>query len=76
MRTTYEARTKDELPVLVRWFEGVEPPVADYLIGAGISPDQISFEGRGKREPADLNDPAKNRRAVISFAAAKGVKSQ
>jgi OOP family OmpA-OmpF porin len=50
--------------------------VADYLIGAGISPDQISFEGRGKREPADLNDPAKNRRAVISFAAAKGVKTQ
>jgi OOP family OmpA-OmpF porin len=50
--------------------------VADYLINAGISPDQISFEGRGKREPADLNNPAKNRRAVISFAAAKGVKSQ
>ena len=50
--------------------------VADYLIDAGISPDQISFEGRGKREPADLNNPAKNRRAVISFAAAKGVKSQ
>lgn len=50
--------------------------VADYLIDAGISPDQISFEGRGKREPADLNDPAKNRRAVISFAAAKGVITQ
>ena len=49
--------------------------VAEYLIAAGISPDQISFEGRGKREPADLNDPAKNRRAVISFAAAKGVKN-
>ena len=50
--------------------------VADYLSDAGLSPDQISFEGRGKREPADLNDPAKNRRAVISFAAAKGVKHQ
>lgn len=50
--------------------------VADYLIDAGISADQISFEGRGKREPADLNNPAKNRRAVISFAAAKGVKTQ
>jgi OOP family OmpA-OmpF porin len=50
--------------------------VADYLTNAGISPDQISFEGRGKREPADLNNPAKNRRAVISFAAAKGVKTQ
>ena len=32
LRSAYEARTKDELPVLVRWFEGVEPPRADYLI--------------------------------------------
>ena len=32
LRTAYEARTKDELPVLVRWFDGVDPPVAEYLI--------------------------------------------
>lgn len=32
LRSDYEARTTDELPVLVRWFEGIEPPVADYLI--------------------------------------------
>ena len=25
LRSAYEARTKDELPVLVRWFEGVDP---------------------------------------------------
>src|SRR5690606_22808698 len=31
LRSDYEARTPDELPVLVRWFEGLEPPVADYL---------------------------------------------
>ena len=28
LRSAYEARTKDELPVLVRWFEGVEAPAA------------------------------------------------
>jgi OOP family OmpA-OmpF porin len=50
--------------------------VADYLIDAGVSPDQISYVGRGKREPVDLDNPAKNRRAVITFAAAKGVKPQ
>src|SRR3546814_2102167 len=32
LRSAYEARTRDELPVLVRWFEGVEPPVAEYLV--------------------------------------------
>src|SRR5690606_14789321 len=30
LRSDYEARTPDELPVLVRWFEGLEPPVAEY----------------------------------------------
>ena len=32
LRSDYESRTKDELPVLVRWFEGLEPPVAEYLV--------------------------------------------
>ena len=32
LRSGYEARTPAELPVLVRWFEGVEPPVAGYLV--------------------------------------------
>src|SRR5690606_6711022 len=26
LRSAYEARTREELPVLVRWFEGVAPP--------------------------------------------------
>ena len=30
LRSAYEARTKAELPVLVRWFEGVEPAVANW----------------------------------------------
>ena len=45
LRTAYEARTKDELPVLVRWFEGVEPPVASFLIPILYSREQMAKEG-------------------------------
>ncbi|MEN1971335.1 DUF3228 family protein [Luteimonas sp. MJ204] len=45
LRSDYEARTRDELPVLVRWFEGLEPPVADYLIVILYSRDQLAREG-------------------------------
>ncbi len=45
LRSDYEARTKAELPVLVRWFEGVEPPVADYLIVILYSREQLAKEG-------------------------------
>ena len=45
LRSGYEARTKDELPVLVRWFEGIEPPVAGYLIPILYSRDQLAREG-------------------------------
>jgi hypothetical protein len=45
LRSDYEARTTDELPVLVRWFEGVEPPVARYLIVILYSRDQLAKEG-------------------------------
>lgn len=45
LRSSYEARNQDELPVLVRWFEGVEPPVAEYLIVILYSAAQLSKEG-------------------------------
>lgn len=45
LRSDYEARTEDELPVLVRWFEGVEPPVADYLLVILYSREQLVREG-------------------------------
>lgn len=45
LRSGYEARTRDELPVLVRWFEGVEPPVADYLIVIVYDRAQLAKEG-------------------------------
>jgi len=44
LRSDYEARTSEELPVLVRWFEGVEPPVADYLIVILYSREQLAKE--------------------------------
>jgi hypothetical protein len=45
LRTDYEARTDDELPVLVRWFEGIDPPVAQYLIPILYSRQQLAREG-------------------------------
>lgn len=45
LRSAYEARTKAELPVLVRWFEGIEPPVANYLLPILYSREQLAKEG-------------------------------
>lgn len=45
LRSAYEARTREELPVLVRWFEGLEPPVADYLVVILYSRAQMAKEG-------------------------------
>lgn len=45
LRSAYEARSRKELPVLVRWFEGVEPPVAEYLVVILYSREQLAKEG-------------------------------
>ena len=45
LRSAYEARNSAELPVLVRWFEGLEPPVAEYLVPILYSRDQLAKEG-------------------------------
>ena len=45
LRSGYEARTPAELPVLVRWFEGLEAPVADYLVVILYSAAQLEKEG-------------------------------
>jgi hypothetical protein len=45
LRSGYEARQRSELPVLVRWFEGVEPPVAQYLLPILYSREQLLAEG-------------------------------
>ena len=45
LRSAYEARSDDELPVLVRWFEGVDAPLAEYLIVILYSREQMAREG-------------------------------
>lgn len=45
LRSGYEARSKSELPVLVRWFEGIEAPVANYLVVILYSREQLQKEG-------------------------------
>jgi hypothetical protein len=45
LRTAYEARAKEELPVLVRWFEGLEAPVAQWLVPILYSREQLAREG-------------------------------
>lgn len=45
LRSAYEARNSSELPVLVRWFEGVEPPIAEYLIVILYDREQMAKEG-------------------------------
>jgi hypothetical protein len=45
LRSGYEARSREELPVLVRWFEGVAPPVAAYLLPILYSREQLAREG-------------------------------
>lgn len=45
LRSDYDARSKDELPVLTRWFEGVDPPVANYLIVILYDREQMAKEG-------------------------------
>jgi hypothetical protein len=45
LRSAYEARNSSELPVLVRWFEGVEPPVAEYLLVILYDRAQMAKEG-------------------------------
>lgn len=45
LRSAYEARSSVELPVLVRWFEDVDPPLANYLIAILYDREQLAREG-------------------------------
>lgn len=45
LKSGYEARREDELPVLTRWFEGVEAPRAEYLDIVLYSREQLAEEG-------------------------------
>lgn len=45
LRSGYEARSDAELAVLVRWFEGVAAPVANYLMPILYDREQLDKEG-------------------------------
>jgi hypothetical protein len=45
LRSGYESRNHRELPVLVRWFEGLQGPIANYLIVILYSAEQLRQEG-------------------------------
>lgn len=45
LHSAYEARSSTELPVLVRWFEDVDPPVAGYLVAILYNREQLAREG-------------------------------
>lgn len=45
LRSGYEARNSEELPVLVRWFEGIEAPLGEYLIVILYDREQMEKEG-------------------------------
>lgn len=45
LRSAYEARTEDELPVLTRWFEGIQAPVARYIFVILYDREQLRREG-------------------------------
>lgn len=51
LRTGYSARTKDELPVMERWFElPLDAPIAEYLVVVLYSKEQLDKE-RKTNEP-------------------------
>jgi len=50
LRSGYEARRPEELPVLQRWFEGLEAPRAEFLDLILYSKEQLEKEDEGKPE--------------------------
>lgn len=65
LRSAYEARTKAELPVLNRWFEGVEPPVADYLV---VIDAQCARRGGRRQRRADRPRGLRGERRLLGKA--------
>jgi len=53
LRTGYEARRPGELPVLGRWFEGVEPPRAEWLDVIVYSHAQLAEEAKAEADAAE-----------------------
>ena len=55
--TGYKARTPKELPVLGRWFEGLEAPVASYLNIVLYSREQLQLEADKSGSGDTIEEP-------------------
>jgi hypothetical protein len=55
--TGYKARTPNELPVLGRWFEGLEAPVAKYLNIIMYSREQLALEAEKTGSGDTIEEP-------------------
>ena len=55
--TGYKARTEYELPVLGRWFEGLEAPVAKYLNIIMYSREQLALEAEKTGSGDTVEEP-------------------
>ncbi|MEN9360823.1 MAG: hypothetical protein RL095_2358 [Verrucomicrobiota bacterium] len=59
LHTAYEARTPQELPVLVEWIEGLEAPPAPWIHVIVYSAEQMRLEGE---------DPGETDALIVSIA--------
>ena len=57
LKSGYEARTPEELPVLVRWFENVDTPSAEYLDIILYSAEQIVKENAAMGKERTQTEP-------------------
>jgi hypothetical protein len=67
LRTGYEARREGELPVLTRWFEGLEAPRAEWLDLILYSREQLEEED--KEKPVAERDVPDARWGIVSINA-------
>ncbi len=65
LRTGYEARREGELPVLTRWFEGLEAPVAEWLDLVLYTREQLDAEGA--TNPAITSDVPDEPWGIVSI---------
>ena len=63
LHTAYEARNENELPVLVEWISGIEPPIAEYIHLILYSREQMAKE----------NDPVDADWAIVSIGTSASV---
>ena len=69
LRSGYKARTPEELPVLSRWFEGVDAPLASIVDLVVYSHEQLAIEAR---ESGGDDVPPPDSWGVVAILASDG----